>query len=74
MLIAGFKVFNEPYMLTAGGPARATLTVVMQIYTYAFEYFQMGEEAVLSWILFVLILIATLIQFKLSSKWVNYEV
>jgi len=73
MLIGGFQVFNEMYMITRGGPADATRSIVMQIYTSAFEYFRMGDASVLAWILFIIIFTITLIQFKFSNKWVNYD-
>ncbi|MDR1106987.1 MAG: sugar ABC transporter permease [Treponema sp.] len=74
MFIGGFQIFNEPYMLTRGGPADATKTIVLEIYNTAFLYFRMGDAAVYSWLLFVIIFIVTVIQFKFSSKWVNYDV
>jgi multiple sugar transport system permease protein len=74
MLIGGFQIFNEPYMLTRGGPADASRTVVMEIYNTAFLYFRMGDAAVYSWILFVIIFTVTIIQFKFSSRWVTYDV
>jgi multiple sugar transport system permease protein len=74
MLIQGFQVFNEVYMLTGGGPADATKTMVLEIYNTAFRYFRMGDAAVLSWILFVIILSVTIFQFTFSKKWVNYDV
>lgn len=72
--INGFQVFNEVYMLTEGGPANSTKTMVMHIYNTAFKYFRMGEACVLAWVLFVIILIVTMVQFKLQNKWVNYDV
>jgi multiple sugar transport system permease protein len=74
MFIGGFQLFNEPYMLTRGGPADSTRTIVLEIYNTAFLYFRMGDAAVYSWILFVIIFVVTLIQFKFSSRWVNYDV
>jgi multiple sugar transport system permease protein len=74
MLISSFQIFNEVFMLTRGGPANATRTIVLQIYDLAFQYFRMGEAAVVSWILFIIILIVTMIQFKFSNRWVNYDV
>jgi multiple sugar transport system permease protein len=74
MLIGGFQVFNEMYMLTRGGPAEATKSIVMEIYNTAFRYFRMGDATVLSWILFTIIFTITVIQFKFSKKWVNYDV
>ena len=74
MFIGGFQIFNEPYMLTRGGPADATKTIVLEIYNTAFLYFRMGDAAVYSWILFVVIFIVTTIQFKFSNRWVTYDV
>jgi multiple sugar transport system permease protein len=74
MLIGDFQIFNEVYMMTRGGPADATNTVVLLIYNTAFKFFKMGPAAVLSWILFIIIMLATLFQFKVSKKWVNYDV
>ena len=74
MLINYFQVFNEVYMLTRGGPADATKTIVVEIYNNAFQFFKMGEAAVYSWVLFIIILIVTLVQFTCSNRWVNYDV
>ena len=74
MFIGGFQIFSEPYMLTRGGPADATKTIVLEIYNTAFLYYRMGDAAVYSWILFVLIFIVTVIQFKFSNRWVTYDV
>jgi len=74
MFIGGFQIFNEPYMLTRGGPADATKTIVLEIYNTAFLYYRMGDAAVYSWILFTVIFIVTVIQFKFSNRWVTYDV
>lgn len=63
-------LFQEPSVLTEGGPQYATYTIVMYIYDLAFRFFRMGEAAVVSLVLFVVLLIITIIQFKLSRKWV----
>lgn len=72
LLIGSFQIFNEPYMMTKGGPADATNVFVLHIYNKAFQFFQMGEASAIAFILFVIILVFTLIQFKFS-KWVNYD-
>jgi multiple sugar transport system permease protein len=74
MFIGGFQIFNEPYMLTRGGPADATKTIVLEIYNVAFLFFRMGDAAVYSWILFVIVFVVTVIQFKFSNRWVTYDV
>ncbi|OXS52979.1 sugar ABC transporter permease [Cohnella sp. CIP 111063] len=73
LLIGSMQVFSEPYMMTRGGPADATNVVVLHIFNTAFQFFRMGEASAISFILFVIILVITLIQFKFS-KWVNYDV
>ena len=74
MFIGGFQIFNEPYMLTRGGPADVTKTIVLEIYNVAFLYYRMGDAAVYSWLLFVIIFTVTVIQFKFSNRWVTYDV
>ena len=68
------QMFDAAYILTEGGPGYATRTVVMQIYNTAFTYFRMGEAASYAWVLFVVVFIITILQFKLQDKWVNYDV
>ncbi|WP_066190928.1 carbohydrate ABC transporter permease [Gracilibacillus timonensis] len=72
LLINSFQIFNEPYMMTKGGPADASNVFVLHIYDKAFQFFQMGEASAIAFILFVIILVFTLLQFKFS-KWVNYD-
>lgn len=68
-----FQVFSFAYIMTKGGPNNSTLFYVLNIWRNAFEYFRMGYASLLSWILFVVILLFTIIQFKLQNKWVFYE-
>ncbi|MBO0993127.1 carbohydrate ABC transporter permease [Bacillus sp. SD088] len=72
LLIGSFQIFNEPYMMTNGGPADATNVFVLHIYNTAFQFYKMGEASAISFILFAIILVFTLVQFKFS-KWVNYD-
>jgi multiple sugar transport system permease protein len=66
-------VFGEAFVNTSGGPDRATLFYVVWVFQKAFGELQMGYASALAWILFVIILIFTVIQLKLSKKWVFYE-
>lgn len=64
-LIAGigaFQMFGPPYMLTGGGPVHATTTMVYYIWQQAFNRYRMGYASSISLLLFVMILIASLIQ------------
>lgn len=63
-----FNMFNEVFIMTAGGPDYSTYTLSMYIYFYAFRDFDMGRAAVASWVLFALVGIVTVIQFKLKKK------
>jgi len=66
-LIAGigaFQMFGPPYMLTGGGPVHATTTMVYYIWQQAFNRYRMGYASAISLLLFVIILIASLIQRK----------
>lgn len=73
LMINAFNMFSEIYVLTRGGPIYSTYTMVMYIYYQAFQFFQMGEAAVSSIILFAVLIVITFIQFRLSGKWVNYN-
>ncbi|GAU78449.1 carbohydrate ABC transporter permease [Fusibacter sp. 3D3] len=72
-LINSFQVFDQVWIMTAGGPAGATSVLVEQIYRNAFSYYKMGYASAISWVLFALIFIITIIQNKLQKKWVNYD-
>ncbi len=72
-IIGSFQVFTSAFLLTNGGPQNSTLFVVLYLYRLAFEQFNMGYASALAWLLFVIILIFTLIQLRLSKTWVYYE-
>jgi multiple sugar transport system permease protein len=71
-LINSFQVFEQTYVLTKGGPANSTLTMSYYIYQNAFQFFQMGKAAALSYVLFALIFGVTLLQFRVQKRWVFY--
>lgn len=72
-VIGAFQVFTAPYVLTDGGPVNATLTVVMLLYRQAFEYQRMGMASAVAYILFIIIVGLTLVNFYLQRVWVFYE-
>jgi multiple sugar transport system permease protein len=72
-LITAFQVFDSPYILTAGGPGDASRTVVMYIYETGFRFFQMGYASTVALSLFLIVVVLTLIQFRLSRIWVFYQ-
>lgn len=73
-IIGSFQIFTGAFIMTNGGPQNATLFMVLYIYRQGFMYFDMGYAALLSWLLFCVIMIFTIIQFRLSNRWVYYEV
>lgn len=72
-MIGAFQLFSEPYVMTRGGPAQATLTIVYYIYQNAFEFGRMGKASAIAWVLFAFIFIFTFLQIRLQRRWVHYE-
>lgn len=72
-LIGATQIFDEPYLITGGGPGDASRSVNMYIYEVAFQHHEMGYASTLSLSLFLIILCVTILQFSISHKWVNYD-
>lgn len=72
-IINSFQTFVPALIMTDGGPERATLFAVLNIYRQGFNYFNMGYSAALSWELFVIVVGFTIAQFVISKRWVYYE-
>jgi multiple sugar transport system permease protein len=73
-IIASFQVFDLAYIMTKGGPGTETLFYVLYLYRNAFEFFKMGYASALAWVLFLIVLALTFINFRVSGRWVHYEV
>lgn len=71
-IIGALQVFSQPYIMTGGGPARATLTYAMRLYESAFTFFRMGYAAAMAWILFLIILALTALAVRLGKSRVHY--
>ena len=67
-MIGYFQVFAEPYVMTQGGPANRTLSVVLLMYEEGFRWWNMGYASATAFVLFALILAATLLQLKLRRR------
>jgi len=67
-MIGFFQLFAEPYIMTQGGPLSRTLSVVQYMYWEGFRWWNMGYSASIAFVLFIIIFIATLIQFKLQRE------
>jgi multiple sugar transport system permease protein len=71
-LIGAFQYFTQAYVMTAGGPADATLFFSLYLYFSAFQFFKMGYAAAMAWILFLIIVAFTALVFRLSGRLVYY--
>lgn len=71
-IIGAFQVFTEPFLMTGGGPANATLFLPQYIFQTAFTYMRMGYAASMAWILFIVVLGLTVLAFRLSRDRVYY--
>jgi len=63
-VIDAFKVFDQVYVMTQGGPGYATMTIVQYVYRAAFQMFEMGQASAAALVLFAIILILTLLQYR----------
>jgi len=72
-LIGAFQAFTQIYVMTAGGPGNATMVFALYLYNNAFKFYKMGYASALAWVLFAIVLLVTLLQFKLAGRWVYYE-
>ena len=63
------QAFDQFYVMTAGGPAYATTTLVMYIFQNGFEWFQMGYAATVAVVLFACIFAITALQWRLARSW-----
>lgn len=71
--ISSFQVFDLIYLMTEGGPENSTMVIVYWLFKNAFEFFKIGYASSIAYVLFIIILILTLIQWKLRKKWVMFE-
>lgn len=67
-IIGAFQAFDQMYLTTGGGPEKSTMTYMLGLYNQAFEYNHMGIACAMSYILFIIIMIITLIQFKVLPQ------
>jgi multiple sugar transport system permease protein len=67
-VIASFNVFGQVYVMTGGGPAGSTRVLVQYIYENGFQYFKMGYSAAMSYILFIIVLLVSVLQYVLLGR------
>jgi len=71
-VVQAFQEFNGPYVITGGGPLKATYLLPLMIYEESFKYFNLGYASALSWFLFVVVGVFALLAFRSSRHWVFY--
>lgn len=71
-VIGSFQVFTQAFVMTGGGPNDSTRFYMLHLYTNAFDALRMGYASALAWVMFLIILVFTLLQLKLS-RFVYYE-
>ncbi len=72
-IIKSVQIFTQPYVMTEGGPARATFVYGLYLYNTAFSYTKFGYASALAWILFVILIAISLVVFGTSKFWVFYR-
>ena len=69
LTVAGmFQLFAEPYVMTQGGPARSTVTVLYFMFEEGFKWWNLGSGSAVAFILFLCILAVTFVQLKIARK------
>lgn len=71
-IISALQIFDQPYVLTRGGPGDSTRTAVMVIYESAFKQLEFGRTSAIGIVLTVVIMLVTAVQFRLSRRFVFY--
>jgi multiple sugar transport system permease protein len=73
-IIATLQIFEQSYILTRdGGPAQSTYFIAYYLWRATFRFNEIGYGAAMSWVLLLIILVITLVQFRLAKRWVHYE-
>ena len=65
-LIDAFQVFDLVYVMTSGGPLGSTDVIGFYLYRYGFRYYELGFASAIAYVMFLLIFIVTVVQFRLS--------
>ncbi len=71
-IIGAMQTFAAAFIATEGGPGFATWFFALHIWKQAFDYFNMGYAAALAWFFAILIVVLTVIQLRVSRRWVFY--
>jgi multiple sugar transport system permease protein len=72
-IIGSFQVFTQALVMTQGGPAHSTTFIMLLLYWAGWQWLRMGYASAIAWLLLVVILAVTIVQFTLARRWVYYE-
>ena len=72
-VIASFRVFDQIYVMTGGGPGTATMTLVFYLYQQGFAFLNTGSGASVSVILLAGLMGVTWLQLHMARRWVTYQ-
>lgn len=72
-IIGALKVFATPVVMTNGGPKYATWTFILHLYQSGFQAFDMGYASALAWVFMLVVVTLTVLNVRLSRRWVYYE-
>ncbi|MBZ2198983.1 carbohydrate ABC transporter permease [Occultella gossypii] len=71
--ISSFQVFGIIYVMTSGGPNNATSVLIFEIYQVAFAQGRLGYASAMGWVLFLIVGLVTVFQWKMEKRWVHYD-
>jgi multiple sugar transport system permease protein len=71
-ILGSFQVFVQIFVMTSGGPLDRTTTIAYYIYQTAFKFYEMGYATAISWVLFAILFVFTVIQFRMSRRWAEF--
>jgi multiple sugar transport system permease protein len=71
-VIGAFQYFTQAYIMTQGGPEYSTHFYSLYLFDRAWLYLDMGYASAMAWVLFAIVLVLTVVQMKLSKRWVHY--
>lgn len=71
-IIQSFQVFAAIFIMTQGGPGNATSVITFYIYQTGFSFYDMGYASAMAWVLFLIVFLVTVFQWRGQKKWVNY--
>ncbi|HVE66446.1 MAG TPA: sugar ABC transporter permease, partial [Thermoanaerobaculia bacterium] len=70
-MIGYFQLFAEPYVMTRGGPVQSTVSIVYLMFEEGFRWWNIGTASAVAFVLFAIVLAATLVQFRLQKRGVE---